>query len=493
MLELRPYQQDLKAQIVALIRQGHKRILVCLPTGGGKTTIFGDIVAGSARKGNGCLVVAHRAELITQAHSRLDLFGVIAGRIMGGKHKYAGDRVNVASIQTLARREMPAAQVVIVDECHRATKSNQYSKLLAAYPDAVILGFTATPIRLDGRPLGDFFQAMAQGVTVRELIDQGHLVAARYFRSSETIDTEDLATDKKSGDYDTAQLFQRADKQTLYEGVVSNWQRLANGLKTVVFCVNVEHSQKTTAAFKAHGIAAAHVDGTTPQAQRDRILADLTSGAITVVCNVGILTEGWDLPAIGCVILNRATASLGLFLQAVGRGLRPAPGKEYCIVLDMGGNTKRHGFAEDTRPWSLAAKKKKPGTAPVKECKAELADANFPGELCGCLNRASAQFCEDCGAPFPPPKVEPPKVAVLVEVFADVFPEHLKNRSWSSLNTKEIWQLQKAKKYKTGWAIHQIWELIGRENVSPETVFSEYASLAGYKSGWVYRQIAPAA
>lgn len=488
MLQLRPYQEELKAQIVALIRQGHTRILVCLPTGGGKTTIFGDIVAGSSRKGNGCLVVAHRKELIDQAHGRLDLFGVIAGRIMGGKHKYQGDRVNIASIQTLARREMPAAKVVIVDECHRATKTNQYSKLLTAYPDAVILGFTATPIRLDGRPLGDFFQVMAQGVTVEELIGEGYLVPARYFRAHESIDTDGLATDKKSGDYDTAQLFARADKQPLYEGVVANWQRLANGLKTVCFCVNVEHSQKTAAAFCAHGIAAAHVDGTTPQAQRDRILADLTSGALTVVCNVGILTEGWDLPAIGAVILNRATASLGLFLQAVGRGLRPAPGKAHCIVLDMGGNTKRHGFAEDNRPWTLTPKKKKPGAAPVKECKFALPAhmANYPGELCGCLNRASATHCEECGAPFPPPVVEPAKVAVLVEVF----PEHLKGRTWEQLDTpKEIWEFQKAKKYKLGWATIQLHALAARTEADPETIFNAFADLAGYKSGWVYREL----
>lgn len=488
MLELRPYQQDLKAQIVALIRQGHKRILVCLPTGGGKTTIFGDIVAGSSRKENGCLVVAHRKELIDQAHGRLHLFNVAAGRIMGGKHKYRGDRVNVASIQTLARREMPAAQVVIVDECHRATKSNQYGKLLTAYPNAIILGFTATPVRLDGRALGDFFQVMAQGVTVEELIGEGFLVPARYFRAHETINTDDLATDKKSGDYDAAQLFARADKPTLYQGVVTNWLRLANGLKTVVFCVNVEHSIKTAAAFSAHGIAAAHVDGTTPQKQRDQILADLTSGAITVVCNVGILTEGWDLPAIGCVILNRATASLGLFLQAVGRGLRPAPNKSHCIVLDMGGNTKRHGFAEDTRQWELNPKKKKPGAPPVKECKFPIPAhmANFPGELCGCLNRASATHCEECNAPFPKPKVEPPKQAVLVEVF----PEHLKGRTWEQLNTvTEIEEFRKAKGYKLGWASHQLRALAARTDADMEVVFNEYADLRNFSTSWVYREL----
>lgn len=486
MIQLRDYQEDLKAQIVALIRQGHKRILVCLATGGGKTTIFGDLVSGASKKGNPCLVVAHRSELIGQAVERLALFGVFAGRIMGAKFRYKGDSVNAASVQTLVRREMPAAKLVIIDECHRATRKNNYAKILEAYPDAVILGFSATPTRLDNTPLGDFFQVMAQGISIEELIAQGYLVPGRYFRAHEEIITDNVK--KVGGDFDAAQLFANADKPTLYHGVVKNWERLAPGLTTVCFCVNVSHSIKTAAEFRANGHAFEHLDGETPAPERARILADLAAGRLLGVCNVGILTEGYDLPAIGAVILNRATASLGLFLQMIGRGLRPAANKTHCLVLDMASNTARLGFAEDTRQWELNPKKKKPGAPPVKECKFEIPAhlANFAGELCGCLNRASATHCEECNAPFPKPKVEPPKQAVLVEVF----PEHLKGRTWEQLDTaKEIWEFQKAKKYRLGWSVIQLHALAARTDADPEVIFNEFADLAGYKSSWTYREL----
>lgn len=495
--ELRDYQLSTRAEVASLIRQGFKRILVCMPTGAGKTTLFSSMVQSAAAKQSRSLVIAHRRELIDQAHARLFLFGVNAGKIMGGKkHSYKGDRTNVASIQTLSRRDMPPADHIVVDEAHHVTEGNQYGKLIEEYPNAVIIGYTASPQRLDGKPLGFFFEVLVESVSVAELIAEGHLVQPRYFCAPESISTKGVG--KVAGDFNSAELFNNADKPQLYLGVYTNWKRLASKLKTVIFCVNVEHSQKTCAEFQSHGVAAGHLDAKTPEEERKQILADFASGVIQVLCNVGILTEGYDLPAIGCVVLNRATASLSLYLQMGGRGLRPYTDpttgrmKSTCLILDHGENVKRHHYLETEREWSLKPKKKKPGAAPVKECKFELPEhmAYFPGEQCGCLNRASATHCVECGAPFPPPKKEAPKHTELVEVF----PPHLAGKAWHELATaKEIWEFQHAsrtkagKPYAVGWAIVQLWGLVDRTDWDPEIVFGDYADLAGYRHSWVYR------
>lgn len=491
--ELRDYQIDGDNQINDLIALGYRRILCCMPTGAGKTTLFSHRIQRAAAAQKTALVVAHRKELIDQAHTRLFLFGISAGMIAGGKkHRFKGDRVNVASIQTLARREMPPASEVAVDEAHHTTAKNQYSKLLTEYPDAVLIGFTATPERLDGKPLADFWEVLVDVITVAELIAQGHLVQPRYFHAPHSIDTKGVG--KVAGDFNAAKLFERADKPQLYLGVFQNWHRLARTRKTVIFCVNVQHSIRTAEEFNSHGVSAAHLDAETPEAERRAILANFAAGRVQVVCNVGILTEGYDLPSIGCVVLNRATASLSLYMQMGGRGLRPdkPTHKTECLILDHGDNIKRHGFLEDPREWTLNVRKKKPGVAPIKFCKFEIPEhlADFAGDECGAINRAAATHCCECGNPFPVKKTEA-KTVKLVEVL----PSHLKGKRWHELNVKEIWEYQQAartpkgERYKIGWALIQLRGFIARTGADPEEVFNEYADAAGYKQAWVYRQM----
>ena len=230
----RKYQEEAESGIREAIRQGFRRILLVVPTGGGKTTIMSKIIAKATARDKKTLVVAHRKELIDQGWARLQKFGVSAGRIMGAKHKYGGAAVNVASIQTLTRRDMPGKQdIIFIDEAHRAA-SGGYVQLQEAYPNSIFIGLTATPRRLDGKPLGDCFDVLVEVISVRELIDLGFLVAPRYY-GAPIIETEGVS--KQMGDFNMKELFAQADKASLYVGTVRHWKRWADGLKTAVFCV----------------------------------------------------------------------------------------------------------------------------------------------------------------------------------------------------------------------------------------------------------------
>jgi len=263
--------------------------------------------------------------------------------------------VQVASIQTLIRRELPPADLLIIDEAHRAI-SRGYMTLAQNYPRAVILGLTATPERLDGKGLDHLFDDMVVVETVPGLIDRGFLVKPRCYIGP-AADTSAVKT--KRGDYDEAQLAAASDTPKLVGDIVANWQRLANGRKTAVFAVNVEHARHIANEFWAAGVPAATLVGTTPKAERAAILADWRGGAITVVTSVMILVEGFDFPELECLILARKTQSVSLYLQAAGRVLRPAPGKTDALILDHADCVRMHGPPHIHREWSLEGAKGK--------------------------------------------------------------------------------------------------------------------------------------
>jgi DNA repair protein RadD len=380
---LREYQQQLWEQINHHLSLGVKRLLVVLPTGGGKTTIFAKFISDLLVPS---LVVAHRQELIYQPVARLKQFGVSPGIVMG-KYDDRLQLATVASIQSLARRTItPGPKYIIIDECHRALGAS-YKNLLGKYPDAVVLGFTATPIRTDGKFLDLAFDVLIQGPSVEQLTEWGYLVPALCYGPQE-VKTEGLPV--SMGEYDQQALYSLFDKPTLYAGTVEYWKKYAEGRPTIAFCQSVEHSQKVCQAFIDAGIRAVHVDGETPEVFRKSFFRSLFDGDIDVLCNYGIAVEGVDVPPVSCIILDMATLSLGKFLQAVGRGLRTWEGKDDCLIIDHGGNIKRHGFPSDKREWQLSGKMKKPGIAPVKEC-----------PRCFLLTHASAPTCKDCGYEWP--------------------------------------------------------------------------------------------
>jgi DNA repair protein RadD len=269
--------------------------------------------------------------------------------------------VQVCSIQTLharairgARIELPPADVIFIDECHRI-RARTYRQLLERYPTAIIVGLTATPVRGDGRGLGAAFDILVEGAPIAELIAEEYLVGTRFYAPARP----DLKGIKvRLGDYVESQLAERMDKPKLVGDIVEHWLRLGENRRTVVFATGVAHSIHIRDEFRRAGIRAEHIDGTTPVEERDRILAQLAVGEIDIVCNCAVLCEGWDRPEVSCLILARPTKSLGLYLQMVGRVLRIFPGKTDALILDHSGAVFEHGFPEDQIEWTLEEDRK---------------------------------------------------------------------------------------------------------------------------------------
>ncbi|MCF7994763.1 MAG: DEAD/DEAH box helicase [Chromatiaceae bacterium] len=354
------------------IAQGIRRVLLNAPTGAGKTVIAAGVVQMAVEKGKRILFLAHRRELIEQTIDKLVAAGVLNfGVIMAGNRLNNADApVQVASIQTLMRRELPPADLIIVDEAHRAA-SRSYLNIIANYPKAAVLGLTATPERLDGKGLDDIFQDMVVVETVPNLIGQGFLIKPDCYVGP----TGDLTGVKtKRGDYDEAQLAEAMDRPKLVGDIITTWKRLARGKKTVVFASSVEHAKHIAQEFFSAGVPSAWISGETPKARREAVIADWRSGALSVVANCQILTEGFDFPELECCILARPTQSISMYLQCVGRIMRPAEGKTGALVLDHAGCCVAHGPPHIHREWTLEGmakkRKEKDGADSVRVCDA---------------------------------------------------------------------------------------------------------------------------
>jgi DNA repair protein RadD len=359
MIENRQYQSDIIAEFMRTTAQ-FKRIILVAPTGSGKTIIAGQVIKHYDRLHWPVLVLAHRREIIQQTSDKLRNLGISHGIIQAGSPYMPLASVQVASVQTLWARamrsdriELPSAKLIIVDECHHAT-AETWRKILDAYPDAIILGLTATPCRGDGRGLGGIFETMIECPQIAELIELGHLVKSRVYAPS-TPDLTGLRT--QAGDYVQSQLEEKMNRAKLVADIVTSWFRYGERRKTVCFATGVGHSIHLRDEFIGAGVRAAHIDGGTPKDERDEILRQLAAGEIEVVCNCMVLTEGWDMPEVGCAILARPTKQMGLFRQMIGRVLRPAPNKSDAIILDHSGAVFRHGLPEDAVLWTLSEDK----------------------------------------------------------------------------------------------------------------------------------------
>lgn len=350
-ISFRPYQERAITEARRRVAAGVRRILIQAATGAGKTVVGAGIVQFAIKKGKRVLFLAHRRELIDQTVDKLVAAGVLNfGVIMAGKPLYNWDApVQVASIQTLIRREFPPADIVMIDECHRA-QSRSYLSVLANYPDSVVIGLTATPERLDGKGLDDIFEDMVVVEKLSALIAQGYLVEPTCY-AGETADLSGIK--KRLGDYDEHELGEAMDTPKLVGDIIANWQRYANHRQTVVFAVTIDHAEHIATEFMQAGISAAALSGKTPKAKRESIITDWKAGHIQVVANCMVLTEGFDYPDLSACILARPTKSLSLYLQMVGRVMRSAPGKTSAIVLDHAGCIKEHGHPNFDHEWAL--------------------------------------------------------------------------------------------------------------------------------------------
>jgi DNA repair protein RadD len=450
---LRDYQirarDELRAAIARLRQAGKpQRALLVSPTGSGKTTIAGAIIEGATARGGDVLFLAHRRELILQCSQRLDGIGVDHGILMGNHDRAAPwSRVQIASVQTLARRldRLPKATLVIVDEAHHA-RASTYSHILDRYPDAAVLGLTATPWRLDNRGLGELFEELVVAAYPRDLIAQGHLVPYTGF----AYDIPVLKGVKvKHGEFEQGGLALVMSQSKLAGNVVEQWLAHCAGRRTVLFAVNIAHSMDLVARFRARGVSAEHVDGTSSIEEREGALRRLSTGQTAVVCNVNVLTEGWDCPELEVVILARPTLSVGFYMQMVGRGMRPAPGKSQLRIHDHAGCILRHGVPDLERDYSLTADMRKPKLASdqaLRRC-----------THCFALYAAQLKTCPQCGeAHQGRARVvqEHDGRAIPIEQLAD---EHARRKAYLD----EQLRVAEASGKKRGWAAYRYKEKFG--------------------------------
>jgi DNA repair protein RadD len=396
--ELRDYQRAVVERIGAARRTGRRRLLVPAPTGSGKTVIAADAVATAATANQRVLFLVHRRELVQQASRKLYDVGLDHGIIAAGFPGRPDALVQVASIGTLHRRAvrssampMPEAEMLVVDEAHHAP-ARTWTRIIKFYPSAVVIGLSATPCRADGRGLGTLFECLIKCPSIRELIELGYLVPTRVFAPTKP-DLEGIRT--VAGDFDEDQLEKRFDRPMLVGDIVTHWHRLAAPLRTVVFAISRSHAVHLRDEFARSGVVACYLDGDTPAQERDLILANLKTGTVEVVVNVGVLCEGWDQPEVQCIVLARPTKSFGLYRQIVGRGLRPAPGKDHLLVLDHAGATHMHQPVETDVIWTLSEKER---ARPVHAASGASASRR---SLVDCPECSAvfwqAQACPNCG------------------------------------------------------------------------------------------------
>jgi DNA repair protein RadD len=401
-VELRPYQADNVAAILAALdapgRPGAAsfgatrtapgacgaagfpappRLLYVLPTGGGKTVVLAAVMEALAARGKRCLFLVHRKELVEQTLAQLERRGQACGVIMARYAPRRSERIQVASTHTLARREghdFGRFDLVIVDEAHHVV-AKTYVELLARWPRAALLGATATPFRLDGLGLQPPFDALLAGPSVRELIAAGHLVEPRVLCDAAAVDTRGLRLDAQRIDWQPAALAKRAG--AISGDVVRQFRASGGARRGIVYAVNVAHGESLTAEFNAAGVRAELIHGKTHPYARDDIMARVRAGATQLLVNVDIATEGFDVPEMEAVLMVRPTLSRCLYLQMIGRGLRAAPGKTDCLVLDHAGNVALHGLPTHDIPLSLAGLPK-PERTP-KQADGEAEEATRPG------------------------------------------------------------------------------------------------------------------
>jgi superfamily II DNA or RNA helicase len=357
--QLRDYQSDLLSRIDKAWFSGSRSILCQLPTGGGKTILFATAVHEAIQNGLKCLILAHREELIKQAADKIEIItNDPVGIIKAGYPTNYDRQIQVASVQSLTRRlnHCPQFDLIVVDEAHHST-ANSYRTILNRFPNARVLGVTATPIRLDGKGFRGIFDELICGVTVSQLIESGSLSAYKYFATETSMSVEGVG--KRQGDFKTEDVARANPVEGLAGDVVKSYRDYLEGKQAVIFCINVEHSIAIAEHFKAAGIVAHHLDGNTPSNERSDVMTQFRDRRIQVLTNCALFDEGLDIPSLDGVILARPTQSLSRFLQMVGRALRPCEGKDRAIIIDLAGNYERLGMPDDLRVWTLDGLEKK--------------------------------------------------------------------------------------------------------------------------------------
>ena len=439
-MPLRQYQIDLINDVKKAYKDGKKAPCIVLPCGGGKSVIVADIAKRTTDKGNRVLFLVHRKELCDQIRDTFTRWGVNM------------ELCSIGMVQTFTRHidRLEPPTLIITDENHHSLAAS-YKRIYEAFPNAYRIGVTATPVRLDGSGLADVNDTLIIGVTVKWLIDHQYLSPYDYYAPS-VADMSKVRTVR--GEYDAKSAADTLMSRTIYGDVISHYRKLANGQKSICYCATVKHSKEMAAAFSAAGIPAAHIDGETPKDERDTTIAQFREGLIQVLCNVDLISEGFDVPDCSCAILLRPTKSLTLYIQQSMRCMRYQEGKR-AIIIDHVGNYSLHGLPDQDREWKLEGHPKR---SRQKEAAEEVLVKSCPE----CYRTfpakdASGQrirLCPFCGAELPMGnrELEEQRQAVLQKIEGFVLNYDSPN-ACTSFN--ELLAYAKRKGYKPGWAYYQ--------------------------------------
>lgn len=343
MMSLRPYQQEAHDKIFEKWHDGARKLLLVLPTGTGKTIVFSAVTCDCVREGKRVLILAHRGELLDQAADKLQKSTGLGSAVEKAESSCFGSwyRVVVGSVQTLMRDSrldrFPSDYfgAIVVDEAHHCI-SDSYQRVLQHFPNARVLGVTATPDRGDMKDLGTYFEDIAYEYTLPQAIREGYLCPIKALTIPLKIDISDVGV--SGGDFKAGEVGTALDPYL--EGIASEMEKHCRNRKTVVFLPLIKTSQKFRDILEEHGFRAAEVNGTSED--RAEILRDFDEGKYDVLCNSMLLTEGWDCPSVDCIIVLRPTKIRSLYSQMVGRGTRLYPGKDHLLLLDFLWLTDKH-------------------------------------------------------------------------------------------------------------------------------------------------------
>lgn len=391
-MELRPDQATFKAAIRDRLCHS-RRVCAVAPTGSGKSVVLSSITHDAAVKGRRVWVLAHRRKLIQQLSKTVARWGIEHGIIRPGEPR-TDHAVQVGSVDTVVRRlhQYPAPDLVIVDEAHHLCSGNKWGRVIDALSDAYLIGFTASPQRLDGRGLGEgkggYFQELVIGPSAAWLTEQGFLARPVVYSWPTHADGTPR---RRAGDFAPESSAALMDKPAIMGDVIKGYRKRLDGKTAIANCCTVKHAESTAASFRAAGINAAAITGQTSQAEQDRLFAELERGELKVLCQCELISEGVDIPSVTGALMLRHTESLVLWLQQCGRALRAKEDGGPAIIMDFVGNALRLGLPSEEREWSLDGISKAVRGAAVSVRVCGKCFASMP---------STAKVCGECGAAF---------------------------------------------------------------------------------------------
>jgi len=459
---LRPYQQDAIDRVESAFLSGKRSVLYSLPTGGGKTVIFMEIVRRAVQRGDRCVILTHRIELASQTAVRFRDGGLDVDIFNSSSKAFPQGQAVVAMWQTVNARlklgyDFGEFDLAVFDEAHRAP-AEQASKTVKCFKPKRLLGVTATPQRPDGKGLKCLFDELIVGPSIKDLISQGYLSPYRCFAPAELVDRAALKV--TAGEFVQSQAAATAVKNMAK--LVDNALKYFPDKKTaIVFCADVDHAERAASSFRRIGVPAVAVHGQSDKAERAWALSLLADKKIKFLTSCDVLTEGIDVPNVNGVVMARPTKSIVVYLQQVGRCLRPSPDKQEAIILDLVGNVYEHGLPCENREWSLEPKEKNKNAQKSKDANVKRCYA------CFAVVPKHSEECDECGAVFESKRTPPQEVDMRLK---EIAPSEIKNDEEKAKRALSL-------PYKQAVAFLDTYASL---------VF--YAQLKGYKKGWAWYQ-----